>query len=262
MAYTVPVLDIYNNKASCYLVDPSNLADDAPHASPLTAANLPRVLFHSDLAYYQAIIDQTITASFPSRVKGAAGSGTATVPTTNLTAAYVDHALFGSVTTPTVPYGFAEYGGVPLVEPYMVQEIGLGGADVRRRWLEIRFGTSPIVTIREYFWFNTFAASGVTLPAISASMRAVAFQKVIATVGADLIDFNGAANTFQFGKLLLDGASAARLMRESATGMPVTAGRTIDFSSGGVRIWNPYTGTYADAGTYSGSFTPTIRRVE
>ena len=261
MAYTQHKLHIRDGKSSCYLVDPIDRTNSAPHDNPMTAANLPRVLFHSDLPYYEVIVDQSLTWTLPSRAPADAGSGGEEI--WNGAAAgiyqYADHYPFGTVSLPAIPRGFLMMSGAYVLEPVVVQtyfvNVNLGTV---KRLIAPALTTSGLC-VREYW--QQMQNQAWTWPAINLAVVGKAFKKVTPTAGAALIKFNGATGSFQFGRLLIDAARNTRLMRKVAAGqgLPVTADRTIDMSSGGVRIWNPANGTYSDIGSYTGSYAgPTL----
>lgn len=261
MAYTQHKLHVTDGKASCYLVDPADRTNREPHDNPLTAANLPRVLFHSDLPYYEAIFDQSVTLTLPARSISSSYDGLSNVGAL-VNQPYVDHYPFGTGTTTSVPRAYLSYSNRFVDEWIEIQSILGGSGLTSKRWISIiaAVAPSPILRIREnWLAYN----NGTELPSISLPLRGIAFRRVTATSGAPLMKWNGATNIWQFGRLLLDGNGTSRLMREATTGIPVTADRTMDFSATGVRIWNVHTGTYTDYGTYTGSWGgPTVRKIQ
>jgi hypothetical protein len=273
MAYTVPVLDCTPERVACYFVDPLDLSNDDPLTNPLTAANLPRVLWHSDFDYYEVFLDETVSVTFPERLIGAAGTGSVSLtielggnPTT-VSTQYVDHAPFSAFSFAAPPFaalvvdGLFSPGYVSYTTPFVGDDNG-GGTRVLAAQV-----TSTGISIREH-WYNytSFVSPfpSTSCPAQTMTIRAVVFAPREPASGGDMMDLDGSTQRLRLGRALLDTNNTKGFLRESATstGLAFTVDRTLDSVPGALKRWNLDGTTTTLIGTYTGSYAgPTIRHV-
>ena len=269
MPYTVPVLDITPAAAACYLVDPLHIEDSAPLSAPI--ANIGRVLFHSDLAYYEVVQDQTVSVTFPARAYNEQSANSSEAAADEYGAAtfrYLDYQPFSALSLPSVPFAAAIYGAAWASGPVLVQaEIWNGGSNYKpmRRHFELRASVAGL-SLRERWWFNPAIVSNdvnQVMSAITISVRGVVFRRRVAVAGEPLVDIHPAAGIVKLGRGLLDASGNTKYLRQSstATGLAFTGDRTIDMSATGVREWRS-DGSVVDYGSYSGGYGgPTLRHV-
>lgn len=256
----LPVLDLDATRgiAACYFVDSANPADDAPLLDPV--GNIGRVLFHSDLAYYEVALDSTVALTLPART---AYDGA--VPGMGLGADgyyYLDHAPFPALGLTEVPFALIGVGDVWAMGGTIVQTVYAGTTPSYR--LVEASATATGLNIREKWLMNfSYTASAFpTMPAVTIALRGIVFNRRVRDPSRVAFDINPTAGHMEFGGGLIDTAATTRYLTEQASGLAFTMGRTIDLMPGGWREWNIATGAVTTSGTYTGTYAgPAVRRV-
>jgi len=215
--------------------------DAAPsvYASP-SAAQLGDLHFHSDLSYLgnTQVLEATVT--HPERVRSSSSSkwGGTTYRTRQGTQSFV----LGTNTLGTIRPAVAFFGSAQMPAGTVVHKVG---QSVR--------AVSIMVTASQIRLFENWLTFDDTLPAVSRTYRVFVFQTLFAGSGTTSIRIAPGAFTAGFGKL----STSYRYLRR-ATAAPdlfVTAGRTADVQSGGVKVVLPDGSVPLQSATYTGSFT-------
>jgi len=214
--------------------------DAAPsvYASP-SAAQLGDLHFHSDLSYLgnTQVLEATVT--HPERVRSSSSSkwGGTTYRTRQGTQSFV----LGTNTLGAIRPAVAFYGSAQMPAGTVVHKIG---QSVR--------AVSLIVTASQIRLFENWLTFDDSLPAISRTYRIYLFQTLFTGFGNTSIAIEPGAFTAGFGKL----STSYRYLRraKAAPDLFVTAGRTADVQSGGVKVVLPDGSVPLQSATYTGSF--------
>lgn len=271
MSFTRPKLDIDGaaGVASCYLVDPIDIADDEPLYDPY--ANLDRTLWHSSFQYFEVIYDQTATVTLPARpdpVNGPEPMVMLWVPqeypptfnydTEQMNMRYADLSPFPGITLPTsgLSFVFLTTGGDWQPNLLEVDFIFNGFAPTRRpRYVAPRISGSSLL-LRDYWARNAPAWAARTI-----TIRAIVVGPRVEVPSDALFDCDPVNGRVQIGKGKLDTLGRGFLREVVSGGLALTADRTMDSTSTGYRTWKA-DGTSVDTYTYGGSYAgPTLRRV-
>ena len=214
--------------------------DAAPsvYASP-SAAQLGDLHFHSDLSYLgnTQVLEATVT--HPERVRSSSSSkwGGTTYRTRQGTQSFV----LGTNTLGAIRPAVAFYGDAQMPAGTVVHKVG---QSVR--------AVSIVVTANQIQLFENWLTFDDTLPAVSRTYRIFLFQTLFAGSGNTSIRIAPGEFAAGFGKL----STSYRYLRR-ATAAPdlfVTAGRTADVQSGGVKVVLPDGSVPLQSATYTGSF--------
>ena len=213
-------------------------APPATYAAP-TAAQLGDLHFHSDLSYLgnTQVLEATIT--HPERLRSSSSSkwGGTTYRAQQGTQSYV----LGTNTLGAIRPAVAFYNGAQMPAGTVVH---LLGQSVR--------AVSLMITASQIRLFETWLTFDDSLPAISRTYRIFLFQTLFTGAGATSIHIAPGAFTAGFGKL----STSYRYLRraDSAPDAFVTAARTADVQSGGIKVVLPDGSVPLQSATYTGSF--------
>ena len=236
MARTLHV-DGASGKAFMYKGD----APPATYANP-SAAQLGDLHFHSDLSYLgnTQVLEATIT--HPERVRSSSSSkwGGTSYRTQQGAQSYV----LGTNTLGAIRPAIAFYGGAQMPAGTVVHKVG---QSVR--------AVSIMVTANQIHLYENWLTFDDSLPAISRTYRIYLFQTLFAGSGNTSIRIAPGAFTAGFGKL----STSYRYLRraDSAPDAFVTAARTADVQSGGIKVVLPNGSVPLQSTTYTGSFAGT-----
>jgi len=210
----------------------------ATYANP-SATQLGDLHFHSDLSYLgnTQVLEATIT--HPERVRSSSSSkwGGTTYRTRQGTQSFV----LGTNTLGTISPAVAFFGSAQMPAGTVVHKVG---QSVR--------AVSIMVTASQIRLFENWLTFDDTLPAVSRTYRIFVLQTLFTGSGNTSIAIAPGTFTAGFGKL----STSYRYLRR-ATAAPdlfVTAGRTADVQSGGVKVVLPDGSVPLQSATYTGSF--------
>ncbi|MEN8983184.1 MAG: hypothetical protein ABF255_13555 [Planktotalea arctica] len=211
----------------------------ATYANP-SATQLGDLHFHSDLSYLgnTQVLEATIT--HPERVRSSSSSkwGGTTYRTRQGTQSFV----LGTNTLGTISPAVAFFGSAQMPAGTVVHKVG---QSVR--------AVSIMVTASQIRLFENWLTFDDTLPAVSRTYRIFVLQTLFTGSGNTSIAIAPGTFTAGFGKL----STSYRYLRRADT-LPdafVTAGRTADVQSGGVKVVLPDGSVPLQSATYTGSFT-------
>ena len=233
MARTLHV-DGASGKAFIYKGD----ADPAIYANP-TAAQLGDLHFHSDLSYLgnTQVLEATVT--HPERVRSSSSSkwGGTTYRAQQGAQSYV----LGTNTLGVIRPAVAFYGDAQMPAGTVVHKVG---QSVR--------AVSIVVTASQIQLFENWLTFDDSLPAVSRTYRIYLFQTLFAASGNTSIWIAPGEFSAGFGKL----STSYRYLRraDSTPDAFVTAGRTADVQSGGIKVVLPDGSVPVQSATYTGSF--------
>ena len=220
---------IYNNDAA-----PST------YETP-TGPQLGDLHFHSDLSYLGNAQAIDVTLTHPERTrssstsKGLFGSTTWYNPRQGTQSYTLASHAFGRV-VPFVTF----YGTSQMPSGTVVQQVG-----------ESARAVSIFVTVNAIRAFENWVTFDDTLPAITRRYRVFLFETLFVSSGNESIRIEPTLFRAGFGKL----STAYRYLRESATpDVFVTAGKTADVQSGGLKVVLPDGSVALQSSTYTGSF--------
>lgn len=236
-------------KCAVYTIPTLTSTDDGPLTSPLTAANVGRVIWHSDLEYFEVVQDQTVTITFPAR------SSLTSTPGINyyfdgnavlFNGTPVDHTPFTALSLSTVPFGALLIGGV-------LSNLRASGSGLARRFISPVMSTSGMI-IRERF------SAGVAAETLT--MRALVFAPRVPDPALKDLKIDIQGGRIQLGRGMIDTNTTKGFLRQvTSGGINFSVDRTIDTVSGGLKRWN-LDGTTTTIGVYTGSYAgPTLRQV-
>jgi hypothetical protein len=216
-------------------------ADPALYASP-TPAQLGDLHFHSDLSYLgnTQVLDATIT--HPERVRSSSSSkwGGTTYRAQQGTQIYT----LGPNTLGAIRPAIAFYGTAQMPAGTVIHQINQSARAV-----------SLIITPSQIRLFETWITFDDTLPAVARSYRIALFETLFTAAGTTSIHIAPGLFSAGFGKL----STTYRYLRraDSDPDLFVTAGRTADVQSGGIKIVLPNGTVALQSPTYTGSFAGT-----
>lgn len=218
----------------------NNGAAPSTYETP-TEPQLGDLHFHSDLSYLgnAQVIDVTIThperTRSSSTSKGLFGSTTWYNPRQGTESFNLASHSFGRV-VPFIPF----YGESQMPSGTVVQQVG-----------ESARAVSIFVTGTAIRAFENWVTFDDTLPAITRRYRVFLFETLFAPSGNESIRIEPNVFRAGFGKL----STAYRYLRESAApDVFVTAGKTADTQSGGLKVVLPDGSVALQSSTYTGSF--------
>ena len=233
MARTLHV-DGNSGKAFIYKGD----APPATYANP-SAAQLGDLHFHSDLSYLgnTQVLEATIT--HPERVRSSSSSkwGGTTYRAQQAAQSYV----LGTNSLGAIRPAVAFYGGAQMPAGTVVHKVG---QSVR--------AVSIIVTASQIRLYENWLTFDDSLPAVARTYRIYLFQTLFAGSGNTSLRIAPGEFTAGFGKL----STSYRYLRRAndAPDLFVTAGRTADVQSGGIKVVLPGGAVPLQSATYTGSF--------
>lgn len=206
-----------------------------------TGAQLGDLHFHSDLSYLgnAQVIDVTLThperTRSSSTSKGLFGSSTYYNPRQGTQIYDLAAHSFGRV-VPFIPC----YGAAQMPSGTIVQQSG-----------ESARAVSIYVTNTAIRAFENWGTFDETLPAITRTYRVFLFETLFTRSGNESIRIEPKLFRAGFGKL----STAYRYLRASDTpDVFVTAGKTADVQSGGLKVVLPDGSVALQSSTYTGSF--------
>ncbi len=218
----------------------NNAADPAVYETP-TGPQLGDLHFHSDLSYLGNAQVIEVTLTHPERTrssstsKGLFGSTTWYNPRQGTETYDLASHSFGRV-VPFVPF----YGSAQMPSGTVVQQVGESA-----RAVSIYLTNTTIRAFENWVTFDD------TLPAITRRYRVFLFETLFAPSGNESIRIEPSLFRAGFGKL----STAYRYLRESAApDVFVTAGKTADVQSGGLKVVLPDGMLALQSATYTGSF--------
>jgi hypothetical protein len=214
--------------------------DAAPsiYASP-AATQLGDLHFHSDLSYLgnTQVLEATIT--HPERVRSSSSSkwGGTTYRTRQGAQSYV----LGTNTLGVIRPAVAFYGDAQMPAGTVVHKLG---QSVR--------AVSIVVTASQIRLYENWLTFDDSLPAVSRTYRIYLFQTLFTGAGNTSIRIAPGEYSAGFGKL----STSYRYLRraDSTPDAFVTAGRTADVQSGGIKVVLPDGSVPVQSATYTGSF--------
>ena len=211
----------------------------ATYANP-SATQLGDLHFHSDLSYLgnTQVLEATVT--HPERVRSSSSSkwGGTTYRTRQGAQSYV----LGTNTLGVMRPAVAFYGDAQMPAGTVVHKVG---QSVR--------AVSIVVTANQIQLFENWLTFDDTLPSVARTYRIFVFQTLFTGSGNTSIRIAPGEFTAGFGKL----STSYRYLRRAnaAPDLFVTAGRTADVQSGGVKVVLPDGSVPLQSATYTGSFT-------
>ena len=218
----------------------NNAAAPSTYETP-TGPQLGDLHFHSDLSYLGNAQAIDVTLTHPERTrssstsKGLFGSTTWYNPRQGTETFDLASHGFGRV-VPFIPF----YGSSQMPSGTVVQQVG-----------ESARAVSIYLTNTAIRAFETWVTFDDTLPAITRRYRVFLFETLFSPSGNESIRIEPTLFQAGFGKL----STAYRYLRESAVpDVFVTAGKTADVQSGGLKVVLPDGSVALQSSTYTGSF--------
>lgn len=271
MTFTRPKLDIdgANGVAACYLVDPEDVADEAPLRTPYD--HLARTLWHSDFQYFEVIYDETVTLDLPARVdprNDTEPQVTLGVPQNyssnfaydveQMAFHYQDFSPFPVVTLPTSGFSFVFLLVGETWQPSLLEvDFQFTGATPTRRPRYI----APQIVGATIQVRDLWARIASTWSARTLSLRAIVVGPRVAVPSEALCHLDPVNGRVQLGRGKLDTLGRGFLREVESGGLGLTADRTIDSTPTGYKVWG-LDGASEEFFSYTGSYPgPTLRRV-
>lgn len=235
----VPVLDLdaVALKAGVYLIDDSDLTNDAPLYDPVTY--ILDTIFNGDLDYLGIVTRMTATLSL-----GTVSAGGLHTQNT------FKHFVFGAHGLPSLPLGILLVDGAQVIPGQRVQATANSGG----RYFYLGMDATDVYLIERRI------TAAFDIPAVSFDLGAILIAPIAPVGGAKAFDINPTAGEISlgYGKFRLDQPTLKVKATAPEFFLAPPATTANHQNTGAMRmVWAD--GTFDDHGTYTGSFTgPTM----